>query len=275
MKNTNKVKFLILIIILTIFIGVCIKLFFGNNIIFSKPKQIIKEMNETEYDSQITELNKSHTEYASYIQECKSKIAEAITNQNISTSENATVDEMVTNIGEIFETRTSDATATAEDILNGKTAYNNGTLVTGTMENKGELDWAPSEATTYTIEPGYYSGGTLNTTNAYNAGSTLVKQPSVKTASSSYRAVTESITLDKACDYCYVFIVASCEEGAPTINQITLTNATLDSTPLPTTGRGSKYSYISYTLIKLKDVSAGATLQWYRYGNASVALVTY
>ena len=275
MKNTNKIKFLILIIILTIFIGVCIKLFFCNNVISNKQKQIIKEMNESEYDSQITELNKSHEDYAIQVQKNKQKIAEAITNQKVTTSENATVDEMVANIGKIFETRTSDATATTSDILNGKTAYNNGTLLTGTMENKGELNWAPSEATTYTIEPGYYSGGTLNTTNAYNTGSALVKQPSVKTASSSYGAVTESITIDKDCDYCYVFIVTSCEESGPNISKIQLTNATLDSTIISTTKRGSKYSYIAYTLIKLKDVSAGAVVQWYRYGNASVAVVTY
>lgn len=60
------------------------------------------------------------------------------------------------------------ATATSEDILNGKTAWVNGNLVTGSMPNRGELNWKPTSGTTYTVPPGYYSGGTLDSSVVYN-----------------------------------------------------------------------------------------------------------
>ena len=61
-------------------------------------------------------------------------------------------------------------TATAAQILSGKTAWVNGKKITGTMANRGELNWKPSNGTTYTVPAGYYSGGTLDSRDAYNNG---------------------------------------------------------------------------------------------------------
>ncbi len=61
------------------------------------------------------------------------------------------------------------ATATAANILTGKTAWVNGSKITGTMANRGELNWSGSN-TTYTVPAGYYSGGTINSKPSYTAG---------------------------------------------------------------------------------------------------------
>ena len=61
------------------------------------------------------------------------------------------------------------ANAAAGEILSGKTAFVNGNKVTGSMPNKGALNWSGSN-TTYSVPAGYYSGGTLDSRPSYNAG---------------------------------------------------------------------------------------------------------
>jgi hypothetical protein len=62
-------------------------------------------------------------------------------------------------------------TASTDQVLSGATFSSaTGTNITGTMANNGELNWAPTSSTTYTVPAGYYSGGTLDSSGAYNAG---------------------------------------------------------------------------------------------------------
>ena len=66
----------------------------------------------------------------------------------------------------------TDANAGAAQILSGFTAWIKGNKVTGSMPNRGALNWSGSN-TTYGVPAGYYSGGTIDSrpsyTNGYNA----------------------------------------------------------------------------------------------------------
>jgi hypothetical protein len=62
---------------------------------------------------------------------------------------------------------TSDATAAAGDILTGKNAYVNGSLIGGSMPNNGKTDGTISAVDgTVTIPAGYTSGGTVQISEA-------------------------------------------------------------------------------------------------------------
>ena len=82
----------------------------------------------------------------------------------------------------------TDANASAAQILSGFTAWIKGNKVTGSMPNRGALNWSGSN-TTYGVPAGYYSGGTLDSrpsyNNGYNAG-VAVADGRVNTGSASY-----------------------------------------------------------------------------------------
>ena len=181
MKKENGVTLVALvvtIIVLIILAGISINLVLGDNGIITIAKkakentELAKVQEETELNELYTQLetNESNSDNTSYdaiakLTEFKRKIATAITNEKVETAQDASIDTMVANISKILQARTADATATANDISNGKTAYVNGELITG-----NGADNTASSNCSYRV---YYSlqlGGPFNGSPFYSTG---------------------------------------------------------------------------------------------------------
>ena len=151
MKN----KKILIIILIIVTLVLTIQIVLSKNKIINTSKKTIKEMSsttqETELNNQINSLNAGHTEYINYIQTCKTKIATALTNEGVPTSDQATLETMAGSISNVLQERTKDATATAENITAGKTAYVNGQLITGNGADNNSYYQQGSESVT--IDP--------------------------------------------------------------------------------------------------------------------------
>ena len=87
--------------------------------------------------------------------------------QNVTPTEGKVLSGVVVNAIPDNYIDTSDATAAAKDILVGKTAYINGTLIEGTMADNGDVSATIDGLTTlsYSIPAGFTNGGTVSLTN--------------------------------------------------------------------------------------------------------------
>ncbi len=111
------------------------------------------------------------------------------------------------------------ATAGAGQILNGYTAWVNGNKITGSMPNRGALNWSGSN-TTYTVPAGYYSGGTLDSrpsyTNGYNAGRTsVINNLKLVTSSQAEKQTSFSFTAP-ASSFLFIAVGFDCQRSNST-----------------------------------------------------------
>ena len=118
------------------------------------------------------------------LNELKGQLADSINNKTGSSlTSNSTVDEMIAIINSIktLEQATADANATASNILVDKTAYVNGTKVTGTMPEKGAFAQTLSANGTINLGSGHYDS--IKITQSLNTRGATVWKPSTSAQS--------------------------------------------------------------------------------------------
>lgn len=190
------VALVVSIVVLIILTGISINLVLGDTGIITIAKKAKentelakieeeKELNELYAQLETGEISSGGTDYDSIakLMEFKRKIAQGITNEGVSTSEDAIAETMVENIGKILQVRTADATASAGNIAEGKTAYINGEKIVGTATNSLTMTSGYLSSTTkitgykYVVAINQYNGSVYDPGPTITGGTKLYTLP--------------------------------------------------------------------------------------------------
>lgn len=196
-KGITLIALVITIILLLILAGVTINIALGDNGLFKKSRQAVErsKLAQVEEDikmdllsayleaeiegkdkpsnERIKEIIESH---GGTIDESNPNIIklpngeirldEVLSETSTNTQDVEELKKQIANLNnQIKELQGKQATGNAEegDVLEGRTfSTANGLGLTGTMVNRGLLNFNPPEQTTQTVEPGYYEGGTIS-----------------------------------------------------------------------------------------------------------------
>lgn len=113
---------------------------------------------ETEFNDALSKIDDLFTS----VSDGKATVAAAITDKGVETAADATFQQMADNIGAIQTgTDTSDATATASDILSGKTAFGAAGKITGTIGSVAGTTITPGTATKTAVAANKYTTGAV------------------------------------------------------------------------------------------------------------------